>query len=204
MRGIKFQKSIVPLAIILTGAFMMYLPRFLYGISGESPISLHIKIWETAPFNTFYGAAVFGADRMAQTIHTHNFLPGDKLELFYDLSLYGILLVRGLVLSAAVWFDPLVYFDHHIIFGLAGPGSSIFFILGLGVVFANLRNMRYLIPSIWFLAGFFLLGVLTSFPPRPTHMVSMIPALSLISAIGLVSFIETLHKKNRQNGRRIA
>jgi hypothetical protein len=129
---------------------------------------------------------------MAQTAQTNNFLAGDKLELFYDPSLYGIILLRGIVLSAAVLFDPIVNFDHHIIYGLAGPGSSIFFILGFGITAANFKNLRYRILLIWFLAGFFLLGAFTSFPPRPTHMVPMIPALSLISAIGLISFLDTL------------
>ena len=190
--GINFHRNIVPLAIILAGAFVVFLPRMLYGMSGGAPTLLHLKIWETVPINVFYGQSVFGVDRMAHTAQTNNFLTGDKLELFYDPALYGIILLRGMVLSAAVLFDPIVNFDHHIIFGLTGPGSSIFFILGLGVTFANFKNLSYRIPLIWFLAGFFLLGALTSFPPRPTHMVPMIPVLSLISAIGILSLLDTL------------
>lgn len=190
--GIKFQRKIVSLAIILAGAFVVFLPRMLYGMSGETPILLHLKIWETIPINVFYGQSVFGIDRMAHTAQTENFLAGDKLELFYNLSLYGIILLRGIILSTAVLFDPIVNLDHHIIYGLTGPGSSIFFILGLGITFANFKDIRYRIPLIWFLAGFFLLGALTSFPPRPTHMVPMIPVLSLISAIGLISFLDIL------------
>jgi hypothetical protein len=113
----------------------------------------------------------------------------NKIEVFYDLSLYAIIFLRGVILSVAVLFDPIVDFDHHIIFGLTGIGSSIFFILGLGVILSNLKTLRFRILSIWFLAGFFFLGTLSSFPPRPTHLVSVIPALSLISAIGLISVL---------------
>lgn len=211
IHGITFQKSIVPLAIILAGTLMVFLPRVLYGASGDTPMLLHYKIWETGPINTFYGQYIFGEDRITKAkifmvgdqvkIFDDSSLPGtimvgDQVELFYDPSLYGILLVRGIVRSAAVLFDPIGYADHQIIFGLAGPGSSIFFILGLGIALSNFKKMRYLIPSLWFLAGFFFLGTLTSFPPRPTHMVTMIPALSFISAIGLVSFLDAIISTN--------
>jgi hypothetical protein len=172
------------------------LPRILYGMSGESPTLLHLKIWEAMPINSFYGRSVFGEDRIAQTIQTNNFIAGDPIELFYDLPLYGIIFLRGFIRCTAALFDPIVNFDHHIIFGLSGPGSSIFFILGLGITLANLKKTQYLIPSIWFLAGFFFLGVFTSFPPRPTHLVSTIPALSLISAIGLISFLDSAINAN--------
>jgi 4-amino-4-deoxy-L-arabinose transferase-like glycosyltransferase len=184
----KFRKSLIPFIIIIAGTLAVLLPRVLYGMSGDSAISLHYKIWETGPINTFYGKLVFGDERIAQT---HVFMM-DEVEVFYDLPLYGILLLRGLVRSSAVLFDPIGYNDHQIIFGLAGVGSSLFFILGLGVTLANFRKFRYLIPSIWFLAGFIFLGVLASIPPRPTHMVTMIPALSFISAIGLVSFLDAI------------
>jgi len=184
----KFRKSFVPLIIVIAGMLAVSLPRVLYGISGDSAISLHYKIWETGPISTFYGKLVFGDERIAQT----NIFTMDDVEVFYDLPLYGILLARGIVRSIAVLFDPIGYNDHQIIFGLAGTGSSLFFILGLGVTLANFRKLRYLIPSIWFLAGLFFLGVLAAIPPRPTHMVAIIPVLSFISAIGLVSFLDAI------------
>jgi len=189
LRGKKSQKSMVRLVIIVAGTLAMLLPRLLYGMSSDTPISLHYKIWETIPINAFYGESIFGKDRIAQA---SLFIVENQVRLFYDLPLYGILFLRGFVLSAAVLFDPIVNFDHHIVFGLSGPGSSIFFILGLGVLLANSKKMQYLIPLIWFLAGFFFLGVLTSFPPRPTHLVAIIPVMALISAIGLISFLDII------------
>jgi len=193
VQDLKFQKSIISLAIILAGAFVVFLPRILYGASGDTPVQLHFKIWETGPINTFYGRHIFGIDRIAQSTI---FMMSDQVELFYDPTLYGILFIRGVVRSAAVLFDPIGYIDHPIIFGLAGIGSSIFFIPGLGMALANFKKMRYRIPSLWFLAGFFFLGALSSFAPRPTHMVAIIPVLAFISAIGLVSFLDALLSKS--------
>ena len=183
------KKNIVPLVIIIAGALAVLLPRLLYGMSSDTPIALHFKIWETIPINAFYGQSIFGEDRINQT---SLFMVDNQVRLFYDLPLYGIMFLRGIVLSTAVLFDPIVNFDHHIIFGLTGPGSSIFFILGLGASLANFKKIQYLVPLIWFFTGFFFLGVLTSFPPRPTHLVVIIPAMSLISAIGLVSFLDAI------------
>jgi 4-amino-4-deoxy-L-arabinose transferase-like glycosyltransferase len=189
LRGKKSSKNIAPLVVIIAGALTMLLPRVLYGISSDTPISLHFKFWETIPINAFYAQSIFGEERIAQAKF---FMLNDQFRLFYDPALYGIIFLRGLIRSVGVLFDPIVNFDHHIIFGLTGPGSSIFFILGLGATLANFKKTQYLIPSIWFLAGFFFLGVFTSFPPRPTHLVAIIPAMSLISAIGLVSFLDAI------------
>ncbi len=183
-----FRTSLIPLVIITAGTLAVALPRVLYGVSGDSAVSLHYKIWETGPISIFYGRFVFGDERMLQT----NIFTMDEVEVFYDLPLYGILLVRGIVHSTAVLFDPIGYKDHQIFFGLAGSGSSLFFILGLGITIANIRKLQYLIPSIWFLAGLFFLGVLAAIPPRPTHMVAIIPVLAFISAIGLVSFLDNI------------
>ncbi len=185
---VKFQKIIFPLAIIIVGTLVVFLPRVLFGLSGNSSIALHYKLWESGPITTFYATQLFGGERVAQS----QLFILDDIEVFYNLPLYGILLIRGIVLSAAVLFDPIGYNEHHIILGLAGPGSSLFFVLGLGVLITNFRKLQYFIPSIWFLAGFFFLGALASVPPRPTHMVAIIPVLAFISAIGLVTFLDTV------------
>lgn len=196
LRGKEFQKNIISLTIVIAGALTVMLPRILYGISSDKPILLSYKIWETGPINTFYGQLVFGEERIAQA---HIFTLNDQVGIFYDLPLYGILLVRGIVRTAAALFDPIGYIDHQITFGLSGPVSSIFFILGLGLVIANSRRLPYRVLSVWFLAGFFFLGAMASIPPRPTHLVAIIPVLSLISAVGLVSFLDALKKINPSN-----
>ncbi|NOH03471.1 MAG: hypothetical protein HND47_16675 [Chloroflexi bacterium] len=178
-------KLILP-GIVLAGALLALLPRILYVGSGDLAVSLGYKIWETGPVNTFYGRYLFGDERIAQA---HVFKIND-VEVFYDLRLYGILLLRGIVRTAAVLFDLIGYDDHQIFTGLTGIGSSLFFILGMGVALANSRRLEYLIPSVWFLAGFFFLGVIASIPPRPTHMVALIPVFAMISAIGLMSLLD--------------
>ncbi len=189
---LKLRTSFIPLGIPVVAALLVILPRVLFGISSDSTSALHHKFWETGFFNTLYGTLVFGHERVAQS---YVFIL-DDLELFYDPQLYGILLLRGIVRTAAVLFDPIGYVDHQIFFGILGPVASLFFIFGMGVVLAGIKDIRYLIPSIWFWAGFFVLGALASIPPRPTHLVAVIPAMSFISAIGLIALINSLVKQD--------
>lgn len=185
---LKLRASLVPLLIVIAGVMIVYFPRIAFGISDDSTVALHYKIWETGPINTFYGDYVFGSERIDQA---NTFVIGD-VELFYDPQLYWILFVRGVVRTAAILFDPIGYKDHQIFFGLLGPGSSLFFVLGAGIALANFKDSKYFIPFVWFAAGFFFLGAIAAVPPRPTHMVAVISALSILSAIGLTSLMDSL------------
>ncbi len=109
---------------------------------------------------------LFGDERIAQT---HVFTM-DDVEVFYDLPLYGILLVRGIVRSTAQYY--LTRSDTATIRSFLGWQErhySLFFILGLGVTLANFRKLQYLIPSVWFLAGFFFLGATCRRSRRDQH-----------------------------------
>ena len=190
-----FRSGITSLLVVSTAACLVILPRVLYGASGENEKSLTYKIWETGPINLFYGKFAFGDKRIAEA----NIILIDGVEVFYEPALYKLVLLRGFIRTAAVLFDPIGYDDHQIIFGLTGPGSSLFFALGLGIVLVNFKNLRYLLILTFFLSGFLFLGVLASLPPRPTHMVAIIPALSIISAIGLTTLVNALINRTSFN-----
>jgi len=179
------RKNLIPLLLVILGGFAMILPRILYGFGN----ALHYKIWEPSLVNTFYGKALFGEERIGQAA---TFLIDNQTGIFYDPALYVIMLLRGLILSTIVLFDPMNYQDQINIYGLAGPVSSIFLTLGLGWTIANMRKPRFFILSTWFWAGLILLGGLASFPPRPSHMISILPAMALISAVGLIFLLDAL------------
>ncbi|HQX15799.1 MAG TPA: glycosyltransferase family 39 protein [Anaerolineales bacterium] len=192
LNRLNFRASLVPLSIVVAGILVVFLPRVVFGISADSTVALRYKIWETGPVNTFYGNMIFGNERIDQA----RVFVVDGVEMFYDPQLYMILLGRGFIRTSAVMFDSLGYGIHQIFFGLLGLGSSLFFILGMGLAFARFREIKYLIPMIWFLTGFFFLGVIASIPPRPTHMVAITPVFSLISAIGLTSLTNNLVRQS--------
>jgi len=187
----RFRKTLAPLGLMLLGALAVMLPRIAYGLSSDTSSSLHYKIWETGFVSAFYGRAIFGAERIAQA---GTFFVDNQVEVFYDPGLYGIVLLRGLIRTAAALFDLTGYEEHSITSGLAGPGSAIFLALGFGLAIANFRKPPHFISAAWFAIGLVLLGVLASLPPRPTHLIAVIPAMALLSAIGLVSLLDALIK----------
>jgi 4-amino-4-deoxy-L-arabinose transferase-like glycosyltransferase len=184
-----FRKPLIPLGLIVVSGATIILPRILYGMSSDTSSSLHYKIWETSLINTLYGKAIFGEERLSRAVI---FLIDKQVEVYYDPALYIIALLRGLILSIAALFDPINYHDHYITYGLAGPVSSVFLVLGLALTLANLKQLPCLVVGTWFLAGMFFLGILASIPPRPTHLVAVIPAMALLSAIGLISFLNMI------------
>ncbi|MCC6299144.1 MAG: glycosyltransferase family 39 protein [Anaerolineales bacterium] len=188
-------------ALLLTAALAVILPRIVYAASGDDPVSLHYKIWETGALSAFYGNYVFGSERVneARIIKIT-----EQANVYYDPELYGIILVRGIVRSAAGLFDTLGYKEHSMVHGMAGPISSVFFALGLAFALAHWMKFRFAILSIWFAAGFIFLDVLSSLPPRPTHFVAAIPVMALLSALGLITFLDLLLKTKSQRAQTLA
>ncbi|MCC6499857.1 MAG: glycosyltransferase family 39 protein [Anaerolineales bacterium] len=184
-----FRAALPRLGLILVAAAAVILPRILYSASGDTPTLLHFKIWETGAVSGFYGNFVFGPERLSQA---RSIQITEQLNIYYDPTLYGIILTRGLVRSTAGLFDPLGYKEHNMIYGMAGPIASVFFALGLAFTLVHWMKFRFALLSIWFALGFIFLGVLSALPPRPTHFVAVIPAMALLAAVGLSAFLDLL------------
>ena len=185
---IKIRKTLPLLLVVLAGWLIMALPRVVYGLSGDLDSSLYYKVLETSFVSGFYGRAIFSDSVIDQTATWHL----GQAEAFYSLPHYGILWARGIVRSIVALFDPTLYKEHFIVSELIGPGISPFFVFGLGIALTNLRKIRYFTLGAWFLFGLLILSILGAFPPRPTHMVAILPVIAMISALGLVVAVEAI------------
>jgi len=183
-----FRSALPAILVVLAGWLVVVLPRIVYGLSGDLDTSLYYKVLETSFVSGFYGRATFGEMAINQVA---TWKVG-QTEVFFSVPYYGIFLVRGLVRSIAALFVPDLYRDHFIVSELLGPGNSLFFIFGLGIAIFNARKTRYLVLNLWFWLGLIFLSALGAFPPRPTHMVAMIPAMSLLTALGLTVSLEAI------------
>ncbi len=182
---ISWRLSLTWAGLILAGWLMLVLPRLVYGFSGESPSSLYYKLVESSFLSGFYGRAIFGEEAIQQAF---TWKVGN-VEGFFHLRYYVIFLLRGILRSIFIFFNPALYRDHFLLSGLLNPGSGLFFLFGLGLACRG-KGHGYLIVNLWFWLGWFLLGVLSSFPPRPTHMLSILPAISILNALGLTSVVQ--------------
>jgi 4-amino-4-deoxy-L-arabinose transferase-like glycosyltransferase len=135
----------------------------------------------------------------ANDIYARDFLPGEDLyrdvppiqigpyTLFYRTDLIARLLVRGGVRSFLVFQHAKLVTEHFIAGPLAGPAATIFYFLGLVITLVSFKRKTFALLGVWFLSGVFLLSVISTFPPRHMHMVSIIPALSILTAVGIIA-----------------
>jgi 4-amino-4-deoxy-L-arabinose transferase-like glycosyltransferase/multisubunit Na+/H+ antiporter MnhC subunit len=167
---------------------LAFAPHFVFG-STLNPGSLSYKMTESLFFNAFYGRALLGD---AEIFRSHPPIKLGDQELFFDLGVYARLLPRGLFRSLLVFNHDMMVSEHYITARLAGPAAVIFYVLGLAYSLARWRKPRYALVLIWFGTCVLLLSVLNTFPPRHTHMVPVIPALALLTALGLAAIGEFL------------
>ncbi len=74
--------------------------------------------------------------------------------------------------------------------------ASIFFVLGLAYILWRIKEERYLILFIWFWVEILLGSTLTGGPPTSQRMLMSMPALAVITSIGLCKTIENIPPLN--------
>ncbi len=192
IKEMQWRRAILTLGVILLAWAVVFTPRIAYTASGENSGGLVYKIFETSFVNTFYARVYYGEGDLAQTMPLIPFGERGTDTIFYDPVVYSELLLRGTVRTFLAIFNPYVVYEHFLINGLAGVITPVFFLVGLVLSLRYRKQLRFSLPLIWFLAGVFFLSVIGAFPPRHTHLVSVIPALALISGAGLAAVAESL------------
>ena len=189
-KQVKWKQTLVSLGIVLLACGVMLAPRVAYAASGENGDGLFYKIFETSFVNTFYAKAYYGEADLLQTMPFIHFSNRDTI--FYDPAIYKELLVRGTVRTLVSIFDPHIVREHFLVTGFAGSIAPVFFLIGLALSFRLWKQLRFGLSLIWLFAGLLFLSVIAAFPPRQTHLVSVIPVIALFSGIGLSAAVESL------------
>ena len=193
-KDVDWKRALVTLAVILLAWAAVFAPRLAYTTSGENSGGLIYKIFETSFVNTFYAKAYYGEADLSHTIPL--FSQGGQETAFYDPVIYGELLLRGTVRTILAIFNPFIVYEHFLVTGLTGVITPVFFLIGLGISLGYRKQLRFGLPLIWLTGGLIFLSIIGAFPPRHTHLVSVIPVLALISGVGLTaashSLIETI------------
>lgn len=187
-RQFKWRELIILTAIILISVVIVAGPRFAYGASMGKGNLLFYKVFETSFFSDFYGKAILGQN----IISSKSFTIGNNIIL-YDLGLYGELLPRGFIRTLAAFIDPFIVTEHFITTSLSGVSiATIGLIIGLGLSIRGIKKIPYAILLLWLLTGLIFLSAIAAFPPRDTHLVTIIPVISLMTALGIASIVDAL------------
>ena len=175
----------------VTAVILVLAPRLFHEAVSDNTVSSLHKMGESLFFNLFYGRAYFTD---SQLFNVTGPLEIGQNELFFEPRLYARLLWRGLVRSVLSFYSPFLNdSDHFVETGLAGGWiSPIFFTFGLAVALRDWSRFRFALLLLWLGSGLFFLSIINTFPPRYTHLVTIIPAIAVLVALGVVAVVEML------------
>lgn len=190
IRRIKFRQAIFVTVVFLIASGITAGPRLTYGASSQNAEPLYYKLAETSFINAFHGSAFYGpAELYPEGVA---YFLGDT-QIFYAPEVYAELLTRGIVRTLAALFDPFIVTEHFITNNLTGGFlAAVGLVLGLGLSLRAIKQPRSILLLSWLGAGLFFLSIIAAFPPRHTHLLTVIPVLALLSAAGWAAAIDTL------------
>jgi 4-amino-4-deoxy-L-arabinose transferase-like glycosyltransferase len=140
--------------------------------------------------SAFYGEALFSPDQLTRLYPLQHV---GQHRIFFEPRLYALLVVRGVLRTGLSFVADKVATQHYLVGPLAGPGT-IFFLAGLAWALRRLRRWQAALWIIWTLSCVLLLSVFNTFPPRATHLVPIIPALAVLTAVGIWSLSGLLRR----------
>jgi hypothetical protein len=180
-------RSIVWLsAAWLLGAAIVATPVIAYGVARE-PDAFAGKFVESAFNNLFYARDIVPAERLAEV----GVLRVGQQEVFVDAGLSVSLLLRGTLRTALSFHTSALARDPYLVGALAEP-FGLLYLIGLAWCVARFKRPGYTIWSLWLIGSAFVLSVLSAYPPRAGLMLPIVPALAMLSALGLIVSIEII------------
>jgi 4-amino-4-deoxy-L-arabinose transferase-like glycosyltransferase len=140
--------------------------------------------------SAFYGETLFSPDQLTRLYPLQHV---GQHRIFFEPRLYALLVVRGVLRTGLSFVADKVATQHYLVGPLAGPGA-VFFLAGLAWALRRLRQWQAALWIIWTLSCVLLLSVFNTFPPRATHLVPIIPALAVLTAVGIWSLSHLLRR----------
>jgi 4-amino-4-deoxy-L-arabinose transferase-like glycosyltransferase len=140
--------------------------------------------------SAFYGETLFSPDQLTRLYPLQHV---GQHRIFFEPRLYALLVVRGVLRTGLGIVADKVATQHYLVGPLAGPGA-IFFLAGLAWALRRLRRWQAALWIIWAFSCVLLLSVFNTFPPRATHLVPIIPALAVLTAVGIWSLSGLLRR----------
>lgn len=171
----------------ILGSVMVVGPPLAFQ-SVHSPQMLAYKQVESIFANVIYARDLFPDDQL--------FASADAIQvgnqgLFYNPTLYAVLLGRGVIRTALSFHLSDVLSENYLVGALAEPIGAIY-LLGLGFCLVRLRRPGYAIWPAWLIVGALTLSVVDTYPPRAAHMLPVVAAIAVLGALGLVAGVDIL------------
>ncbi|MBP7689133.1 MAG: glycosyltransferase family 39 protein [Thermoflexales bacterium] len=180
-------RSIVWLgAAWIVGAAIVATPAIAYGVTQESE-AFAGKFVESAFNNVFYARDIVPAERLAQA----NTVRVGQQDIVLDAGIVASLLVRGTVRTALSLHTSALARDPFLIGALAEP-FGLLYLIGLAWCVARFKRPGYAVWPLWLIIGAFGLSAMSAYPPRAGLMLPIVPALAVLSALGLIVSLDLI------------
>jgi 4-amino-4-deoxy-L-arabinose transferase-like glycosyltransferase len=170
----------------VAGGFGMAAPLVVYGLSVH-PVDFRSKTLEAVFPNLVYARSLYSD---AELFRDHGPIAIDQAQFFFRPDLYLAMIGRGFFESAMAFVDKSFISEHFIAASLSGPIGAVLLAVGVGAALSRTLRARAAIVVWWLAVGFVVLAALDSFPPRQAHLVPVIPAIAILSGLGLVALAD--------------
>jgi 4-amino-4-deoxy-L-arabinose transferase-like glycosyltransferase len=193
---LKFREAAQAFLLLLIGFALFVAPHILYGLHHD-PQALGYKTFESVFFNAFNGLQFYSEEELYSVAPPFEI---NDNQLFYHPRIYLELLARGFIRTMLAFQRPWLISEHYIAFPLAGSIGALFYVIGLAGTFLTFKQPRSQLTLLWFFVNALALSALNTVPPRHTHMVALIPALAILTTIGMQAIAQTAAAMHRKLG----
>jgi 4-amino-4-deoxy-L-arabinose transferase-like glycosyltransferase len=159
------------------------LPHLVYG-NAVNPGLLRYKMLESLWINADYVPDYFPDKEYLDSVQP---VEVEDNRLYLDGRIALHLFQRGLARTLLAFNNSGLMREHFIASPLAGPVTSVFYVLGLAALIAGWRERRFVLLGLWLALALLTLSTLNTFPPRQAHLVPAMPAIALLSAVSLTA-----------------
>ncbi len=179
---------LIALLVFLIGSAIIAAPHVVYGAT-HNPEGLRNKLVESLFINLDYAVGLFGEE---DVYLTSTITPIDRYQVIINPALNAKLLLRGFIRSFLGLQINELNNNFYLSSSLAGPISVVFYVLGLYYLIAHFWKPYSFPFLVWFITGMFFLSFISTYPPRPAHLVPIIPVLSLFSGLGVFLSVDQI------------
>lgn len=169
-------------AVFTVTTLVVALPGIVYTNTTEPGLFNH-KMFESLFPNVFYVRSLFPSESLFRDFPP---ITAGEQTLFIRFDLYAILVVRGIVRTLAAFHISEMNAELFMVGPLTGIPGSAFYTIGLIVAFRQIRHLGYALLVLWWACAALLLSVVNTFPPRPQHMIPIVPVIAILIGIGIM------------------
>lgn len=196
LRRIDLPKALGCGALFVAGNALLVVPH-VASVAFQDPVGGLHKLGESLFLNTWSLNTLFPEVSQSSVWTTRL---GDQ-TIFFEPRLAAILVVRGIVRTLLLFHDHEMIGQQFMITGMVGFLAPVLYVLGLCTATLRVFQRPFTLAVLLYFACFFCLSALNTGGDRHSHLLPIVPAAGLFTAIPLILLVRALPARRRRGGR---